>query len=284
MKNQKVVLVVGSADDKVIRFFASHINHHDQSPFYFIDQSLFGEGIDVCQNQWRLASGRILAHHQVVGVWNRLVSLSDEHRSVQRAIEQYVCYLMDEVYPNVLNRPKHGMSNHSKQYQIDCISTKRLKKVDGYICANSELDWGLQRLILIRKSLCGIRSVVQIMSQKEKSLRIETPELFQPYVHGLNIRVHVVNEHVVACCCRSKSVDYRYAEQVVIQRFSLPRWLEKECVEISQQLQLPFAGIDLIKKGREYFLLEVNPAPGYAYFDIDKNISIALLNYYLSLV
>ena len=67
-------------------------------------------------------------------------------------------------------------------------------------------------------------------------------------------------------------------------RFDLPDWLEKECVNISQQLQIPFSGIDLIKKKQSYYLLEVNPAPGYAYFDIDGSISRALHEYYMALI
>lgn len=284
MKGDKVVLIIGSVEDKVIQFFAKQLKYQEQKAFCFIDQSLFGSEIHMSHHQWNLASGRVIYHHQVVGVWNRLVNLSRETDLLPRTLEQYACYLMDEVYANVLNQPKHGMSNHSKQYQVDCVTTKRIKKVESYICANSELDWSLRRQVLIRKSLSGIRSVVCLMTPQEKKLRIEAPELFQPFIEGINIRVHVVGKKVIACCCESESVDYRYTNRVKMYRFDLPDWLEKECVSISQQLQLPFSGIDLIKKKQSYYLLEVNPAPGYAYFDIDGNISRALCEYYMALI
>ena len=277
---KNTILVIGSSSDKVIQFFAKNLQQSAKKSFCLIDQDLFGNEVHVDDCGWRLASGRSVRHECVSGVWNRLLSLEDDDQSVKHQIERFACYLMDEVYCQVLNRPKHGMSNHAKQYQIGIIETVKLKKIESYICANDRLSWGFYRQALIRKSMSSIRSIVDCVAEDEKFLWVQEPELFQRYISGLNLRVHVLGEIVIACSCESSYVDYRYGNDVYISRIQLPKWLEQECIDINKQLALPFTGIDIIKSDDNYYLLEVNPAPGYAYFDVDSSISYALAQYF----
>ena len=276
----KVVLVIGSANDKVIQFFAAKLDQSTRQLFCLVDQDLFATHIHVNKQHWRLASGRKIQHQQVLGVWNRMVNMDSDSASTRHGIEQFACYLMDEVYTNVLNRPKWGMSNHAKQYQIDCIQADRLKKINSYVRANGQLGWAMRKQSVIRKSMSGIRSIVTEVAELEKQKMVKEPQLFQPYIQGVNIRVHIINDVVIACRCDSDAVDYRYAAQVHIKRIALPVWVSQECIAICRQLKLGFAGIDLIAKGADYYLLEVNPAPGYAYFDVDNSVSHALIAFY----
>lgn len=271
-----MIVVIGSRTDKVIHFFASRLEPSQREKFCFIDQDLFGTYVHIDDQSWYLASGRVIKHREVSGVWNRLVDIGQRGFDVKQHIEQFSCYLMDEIYPKVLSRPKDGMSNYAKQYQIDLVKLERLKKIDSHVCANTRLEWGISGYEIIRKSMSGIRSIVTKVSDKDKKRWVKEPVLFQKYVEGLNIRVHVVENSVFACGCYSKAVDYRYGKALKIKTVKLPKWVEEECLSISRQLRLPFSGIDLIKKAGSYYLLEVNPAPGYAYFDVDGSISRAL--------
>lgn len=275
---QRKIIVIGSGLDCVVQEFARQLPEEFRHEFCFIDQDLFGYGIWLDNKKWYLASGREVRHQDITGVWNRLVDVSIDNHSERQSIEQYTCYLMDEIYSHVLNRPKDAMSNYAKQYQIDLIQTQRLQKIDSYICANAQLGWGVAQQPLIRKSMSGVRSVVERLHPKDKCRFVKEPVLFQPYIKGTNIRVHVIGQAVIACQCDSLAVDYRYDRKLKIKKVTLPAWLCQECRQITKQLNLIFSGIDLIYAKNRYYLLEVNTAPGYAFFDIDHVISHTIIN------
>ena len=194
----------------------------------------------------------------------------------QKSVEIYAIYLMDEVYDAVLNRPKAGMSNFSKPYQIEKLYLKRLKIVEGYILAGSRLCDRVSGRDMIYKSVSAVRSIVKRVEKRDYYRWIKEPVLFQDLLVGKNIRVHVIGSSVIACHCEAMEVDYRYAKSVKIKRIELPEWLKKECIDVTKQLEFEFSGIDLIKRGTDYYILEVNPAPGYGYFDVDLCISKTL--------
>ena len=133
---------------------------------------------------------------------------------------------------------------------------------------------------LIYKSISGVRSIVKRVTKQDRKRWVREPVLFQELIQGNNIRVHVIKDIVIACCCMARDIDYRYAKAMRIERVKLPLWLELECIDVARQLGFEFTGIDLILRNGEYFILEVNPAPGYAYFDIDLCISRALYKYF----
>jgi glutathione synthase/RimK-type ligase-like ATP-grasp enzyme len=140
----------------------------------------------------------------------------------------------------------------------------------------------------IFKSLSSIRSIVSefklsksISSNRhtKKFLSYE-PVLFQETIHGENIRAHVIKKKVIAIRIKSQRIDYRYDDsQRKFELIELPKKISDECVILSEQAQLPFCGIDLIVYNGQYFLLEINPSPGYVFFENeikDKCISHAL--------
>jgi len=283
MKKTNKVLVIGSRLDPVIRFFARSIASRIQKKhfFYFVDHEEFGEDIHLDDEKWTLPSGRQIPHEQVVGVWNRMVNTRGSKNNIISQMETFSAYLMNNVYQNVLNRPLDGMSNYAKLYQLDLLKLKRLNKVDSVMFANCMMSTPTQTVSNIYKSASGFRSVVREVLNSDKHRWVREPVLFQTNIRGTNIRVHVIGSKAIACICDSAAIDYRYAKAVKLERFDLPKWLEKECIHISQQLGLIFAGIDLIQCNDQFFLLEVNPAPGYAFFDIDASISNAIVDFFL---
>jgi glutathione synthase/RimK-type ligase-like ATP-grasp enzyme len=53
--------------------------------------------------------------------------------------------------------------------------------------------------------------------------------------------------------------------------------LAGKCVQLATALELPFAGIDLkITPSDEVFCFEVNPSPGFSYFEHNTGQPIAL--------
>lgn len=276
MKN--VILIIGSNKDPVMNFFASKLPEQERQNYRWVNEDAFGSNIQIDDQKWYLHDGVMVEHTSVIAVWNRLLSSNNEKS--KKRVSDFANYLLDYIYPCVLNRPMHSMSNHAKQYQMNLLRTSRLKKIDSYILANAKLRKDGEKKPLIFKSMSGVRSVVQRVPGGGKTWYVKEPVLFQPCIQGLNIRVHVVGKKVIACCCVSDAVDYRYGKKTVIKPYVLPSIIEQECIGLNQQLSLFFTGIDLIREGGDYYLLEVNPAPGYAVFDIDGRITEALRGFF----
>jgi len=279
-----VVLVVGLKTDVVIRFFAQFLKGMRlKKPVIFIDQSEFGQGVDLDRGGWVIEGVGRVWHQDVTGVWNRLLSHEEEAygSATKKDMHIFCRFLMNSIYPCVLNRPENGLSNFSKPYQLRITEAGCLKKPESELTMEvAKKPKEVGRWVI--KSICGVRSIVKSESEYRSQEMVGCePVLRQERIVGDNIRVHVVGRDCFALRCYSQEVDYRYDKNVVKKMCILPERVKQACRRISQQLCLPFAGIDLIEKAGEYWLLEANPSPGYSYYErTDFAISNALLKYW----
>jgi glutathione synthase/RimK-type ligase-like ATP-grasp enzyme len=143
---------------------------------------------------------------------------------------------------------------------------------------------------VIYKSISGARSIVQTLEDKDLD-RLEKirwcPTQFQEFIDGENVRVHVVGSRVFPTRVRSEAVDYRYAQAQVgesadLEECDLPAGIADRCVALAAALELPFAGIDLkITPSGEVYCFEVNPCPGFSYYQASTGqpISLAVAEY-----
>jgi glutathione synthase/RimK-type ligase-like ATP-grasp enzyme len=101
---------------------------------------------------------------------------------------------------------------------------------------------------------------------------------FQQKLIGKNLRVHVVCDKVFSCMVNSEDVDYRYGK-TQLQLCAIPEEISARCIALTENLGLLLAGIDLmLTQEGEWYCFEVNPSPGFSYYDIspEKNIAQAV--------
>jgi glutathione synthase/RimK-type ligase-like ATP-grasp enzyme len=128
---------------------------------------------------------------------------------------------------------------------------------------------------IIYKSISGVRSIVSRLTPKhrERFANLSNcPTQFQEWIEGVDIRVHVVGDDVFASRVESIATDYRYpqteAEQPKIEAFDLPSDLVERCWRLMTSLSLELAGIDLrLTDDGRWFCFEVNPSPGFTYYE-----------------
>ncbi len=111
------------------------------------------------------------------------------------------------------------------------------------------------------------------------------PTLFQEYIKGPDIRVHVVHDICFAEEISSNEVDYRFEKNNIYKQIMLPKEIEKACIKISNYLKTPLLGIDFKRsKNNQWYLLEANNQPCYQGYDKRANydISNALIHYLIS--
>jgi glutathione synthase/RimK-type ligase-like ATP-grasp enzyme len=109
------------------------------------------------------------------------------------------------------------------------------------------------------------------------------PAQFQAFIPGTNVRVHTVGDELFATRVHSEVVDYRYAGreggEVVMEPMTLPPAVAEACRQVARRLDLLLAGIDLKETPEgEYYCFEVNPCPGFLYYEkhTGQPISLAL--------
>jgi glutathione synthase/RimK-type ligase-like ATP-grasp enzyme len=142
---------------------------------------------------------------------------------------------------------------------------------------------------VIYKSTSSVRSIVQMLdaTRMYELERIRyLPTQFQAFVPGTNIRVHVVGSALFATEIQTEAVDYRYAGRdgltIEMAPTVLPTAVAERCYRLAQLLQLPLCGIDLKRRpDGAYYCFEVNPSPGYSYYQeqTGQNIAEAIVHY-----
>jgi glutathione synthase/RimK-type ligase-like ATP-grasp enzyme len=125
---------------------------------------------------------------------------------------------------------------------------------------------------VIYKSLSGVRSrVTRLRADHVQRLNsvVWCPTQFQEYVPGREHRVHVVGERIFACEIISDADDYRYADtSVELRACELPVDVADRCRRLTAEQKLLVAGIDLRRTpGGEWYCFEVNPSPGYPFYE-----------------
>lgn len=185
----------------------------------------------------------------------------------------------------IFNKPGDMLSNLSKPYQAQLIAQSGLKVPAHCITSNQQYlrDFEASHKYLIFKSISSARSIVKTL-EKSNTHHLNKicflPTQFQEQLKGQNIRVHVVGDILFATKITSNVVDYRYAsrdgETAELQAIELPLPIEKSCFALSSTLRLPLCGIDLfLTDNNEYYCFEVNPSPGYSYYQESTGQDIA---------
>lgn len=201
-------------------------------------------------------------------------------------VDQVLNAWTDRTPAYVLNRPEAGASNGSKPYQLRVIAaagflvpptlvTNDPDQVEAFLSEHGDV---------IVKSTSGVRSRVRRVSPSD-ALRLSDvatcPTQFQRHVAGIDVRVHVVGDEVFAVEVDSDADDYRYARSQghrapVLTGIGLPASVASRCLDLAKRLALPVAGIDLRRTpDGEWYCFEVNPSPGFTYYESKTGQPIA---------
>jgi glutathione synthase/RimK-type ligase-like ATP-grasp enzyme len=221
------------------------------------------------------------------GVYNRMIDdrslpeirdLPADHndrlqcRRLHDALLQWI-----EITPvRVINRMAAMASNSSKPFQMQLIRKHGFATPETLITNDPELarQFYHQHGQVIYKSASGVRSIVASF-KPEDFARLERirwcPIQFQVQMMGDNLRVHVIGEQVYATKIQTGAVDYRYAgrqgSSAELEAVELDLELARRCVRMVRSMGLAFAGIDLMLTDEDIYCFEVNPNPGFSYYE-----------------
>jgi hypothetical protein len=178
----------------------------------------------------------------------------------------------------VLNRPRDMALNYSKPYQSRLIETFGFRIPETLLTTDSSsLDkFRMLHDGLIYKSVSAVRSIVaQLCSEDEPRLTNLAccPTQFQERITGTEVRVHVIGEQCFACEILTAADDYRYAalsgDTLEIRPYVLSADCAVKCVSMVKAMNLTVAGIDLRCQHGTWYCFEVNPSPGFMYYQTE---------------
>lgn len=298
------VLVCGLPDEEPVAM-AIHSLQKLGADFLVLDQEDLANN---CNLRWKMTDGGISGNlriggdiidiREITSVYHRFFKIEDirspdtgspqarKSRSVMRALMD----LFDILPARIVNRRRPMMSNNSKPYQALLIRKSGFSIPDTLITNDPGrlMEFASGNIPLIYKSISSVRSIVAPLDEKAmakiKSLR-NLPTQFQRRIDGFNVRVHVIGNRLFATQILSMATDYRYASlenvPAEFRPFELNVDLRRRCIRLARICNLDFAGIDLIIDTERVYCLEINPSPGYSYYQksTGQQISDALAKY-----
>ena len=177
-------------------------------------------------------------------------------------------------------------TNFSKPFQISLIASEQIRVPETLVSCDPQ-D------VLKFKSRLGPVSFKSISSERSICMKLDKkwigrlpkikhlPVQFQEYIEGLDIRVHVAGDFIHALAIETGASDYRYSEryfgiEAKTWEIELPQDVRSELIRMTRKLGLVVSGIDLRRTQEgKYFCFEVNPTPGFSYFDPEPACPIA---------
>ena len=298
-----MILVAGGVADKVTELVCARLDDCGY-PYRLFDLGRYpawGYGLSIrwaegaprgffSSPDWQLDIDEISgAYVRFLGAEGRILppAVSEaQGRELQMEADAALLYAIDELPCPVLNRLGGGMSNNSKPYQLLLIARAGLRVPPTLVTNDPDAARGFmaEHGETVFKSTSGIRSIVRRIGGEDLArlpLVRNGPTQFQAYIPGDNVRVHVVGNDLFATRVRSDAVDYRYANRegatVVMEPIEPPPEIAAACLRISRELGLLHSGIDLKQTpAGDWYCLEVNPCPGFIYYERNTGQPISL--------
>jgi glutathione synthase/RimK-type ligase-like ATP-grasp enzyme len=288
-----MILVCGSLADPVTELVCARLESCGYA-YRFIELGRFPESYQlVCRWKGSGSEGWIagpdwrLDLDEISGVYVRF--LGPEDRPPLSGLDRFdaaalrhegdlaLIALIESLDCPVVNRMRGGASNNSKPYQALVISQTGLSVPPTLVTSDplAARAFHARHREVIYKSASGVRSIVRRLGpdQLERlDMLCHGPAHLQAFVPGHNIRVHTIGEQIFATRIESDAVDYRYAHldgaTARLEPVTIRASVEAACLRLAEEFDLLFAGIDLKETPEgEFFCFEVNPCPGFLYYE-----------------
>ena len=191
------------------------------------------------------------------------------------AFQQMLSIWLDLTPALVLNRPREMALNYSKPYQAAMIEAAGFAIPETLLTTSTAAvrDFRQAHGAVIYKSVSCVRSIVSQLRPEDET-RLENvswcPTQFQRRITGPEVRAHVIGGEVFASEIVSNADDYRYAplsgDSLEIRPYDLPADCAAKCRAMAEAMRFLIAGVDLRYENGTWYCFEVNPSPGFMYY------------------
>lgn len=277
-----MILVWGPADDPPVEHVLARLRSRGADAVHLDDRMLAPLGYDVTFGEapagWLETGGLTLDLDDLEAIYLRPGDGRPESRSREETDAAAMLLAVASSTPAiVVNRPAAGRSNCSKPLQLEQIAAAGLKVPDTLVTTDpaAARDFLREHGRIVYKSISATRSIVATLDARgaDRLAGVVTgPVQLQRWIAGADVRVHVVGGTWWATRIDSEADDYRYAGRdgiaIAITPFEIPPALGRRLVRLSTRMGLLVSGIDLrLTEGGDWYCFEVNPSPGFTYYE-----------------
>jgi glutathione synthase/RimK-type ligase-like ATP-grasp enzyme len=281
-----VIVVWGALDDppvtdvlQTLRGRGADVVHLDRGRLGGLD---FDVSLEPVPRGWIAVDGRRIPLETISAIYLRPEPQPDARPAPASACLLAIAAFLDAV---VVNRPAVGRSNLTKPFQLAAIAEAGFTVPPTLVTTDpvAAKEFMERHRRVVYKSISGIRSIVGALdaSDAERLSGVRTgPVQLQRWIEGIDVRVHVVGERWFATAIQSDATDYRYAGRtgadVTIVATDIDGALGERLVALTRSMGLLVAGIDLrVTDDDEWFCFEVNPSPGFTFYEDATGQAIA---------
>jgi hypothetical protein len=224
-------------------------------------------------------------YHRVFSRRENILGAQERLRTFYNAL---VAYSLDQ-RPGCLliNHPLASAANVSKAAQLRMLSIIGFKTPTTLVTTNRAqlLSFCEDFPSPISKGAGGVRTIAGRVCPDAFNADAKPqpwPVLLQQYIGGFDVRLHCVGLRSIGLRISTDYTDYRYAERngfpIKVEPIAAPPYILEKCWRYMRAEKQEFAAFDFRVSGSDWYLLEVNPMPGFSFFDrlCDGRISEAL--------
>lgn len=283
----------GDFDDRPLEYVYKRLMDESDAELVIVDQNKINE-VNFDYKVGREISGSIqVANHcyslsEISAVYLRPYAVSSQEQectseSYKKELQNHRL-LLEQVFISwlemtpalVINKYSAMASNCSKPFQAQLIKNNGFKTPQTIVTTSSDKVSQFINIHgnVIYKSISSVRSIVSRLSP-EKMKNISdinwVPTQFQEQVNGSDFRVHVIGSKTISSKINCSADDYRYAhnagKNMDICACQIPKHVQHKCVQLVKNLGLVIGGVDLrLTPDGEWYCFEVNPSPGFSYY------------------
>jgi glutathione synthase/RimK-type ligase-like ATP-grasp enzyme len=273
-----VIVVWGALNDPpvcnvldTLRMRGADVLHLDRARVGALD---FDVTLDRRATGWIALDGTRIPLDSISAMYVRPEAQRSDRATSTTACLLAISSLLDAV---VVNRPAAGRSNLTKPFQLTAIAGAGLRVPPTLVTTDPQAarPFVIRHGRVVYKSISGIRSIIAALdaTDVDRLSGVSTgPVQLQRWIEGIDVRVHVIGKRWFATAIESSATDYRYAEdpdhKAAVIATDIDAELGEQLVQLAASMGLLVAGIDLrITPDDEWFCFEVNPSPGFTFYE-----------------
>lgn len=285
-----MILLVGSHNDPPLRAVAAALAGR-HLPFVVFDPddpgALLARAWSPAEEAQVLAPGGAIDLGDVTACYLRPAPQPPGSPGARAALASILAWADVTTSALVINPPAAAAANTSKPYQLSLISRFgfAVPATLTTTCPQQAATFAAEHGRVVYKSVSGQRSIVNELDRADADrLRdvANCPTQFQQLIDGNDIRAHIIGDVVHAVRITGGDTDYRYVRPgqpgPTAARTDLDQDVCTRLVTMCHSMGLSFAGVDLRENPEgQLYCLEVNPAPGFTYYERLSGSAIAPL-------
>lgn len=221
----------------------------------------------------QLSRGQWSSFIRAFMVFDKVIWVNDPKATYLAETKPYQLYRAQKVGFKI---PQTVITNTPKQKMIKSHATLVVKTLDSAV-----LNLGSEEAFIYTNFTDS--------NELLKANLSTAPVIMQePILPKIDIRVTVIGKKAFPVSITDNGVgcngDWRLNKNNLrYEEIDLPSGVLQMCIELTRDLDLSFGGIDLAKRGNEYFFIEINPTGEWAWLmkhtkrQLDREIAMLLL-------